>query len=118
MFRRVGAHASAGRAAMGEDLGLFLSPGKVSGTAPELASLGAPWSNGRTLALTGGEVRVRIPAGQPRLSGTSAAETAPAPDRNSGIWPLSRNRFYIALPGRPFNSGIWPHERSLSRQAD
>src|SRR3974390_1209366 len=110
MLRRVGAHGSAGRAPLGEDLGLFRGSFDGTGTAPQSALLNDPWSNGRTLALTGGEVRVRIPAGQPRNSGTVAALTAPAPDRNSGIWPLSRDRSYIALPGDPFNCGIWPHE--------
>ena len=113
MVRRVGAPGRASRATVGEDLGPFRAPRKGLGTAPQLASSFAPWSNGRTLALTGGEVQVRILAGQPRVSGTVAALTAPVPDRNPGIWPLSRNRFYIALPGHPFKSGIWPHEHSL-----
>src|SRR5947209_957932 len=110
----VGAHGCASRAPLGEDLGLFPAPRKGTGTAPQSALNSAPWSNGRTLALTGGEVRVRIPAGQPRIDGTVAVEAAPAPDRNSGIWPLSRDRFYIALSGHPFNSGIWPHEYASS----
>lgn len=110
MLRRVGARGRASRATMGEDLGLFRGSFDGTGTAPQLAFVSAPWSNGRTLALTGGEVQVRILAGQPSFSGTVAALTAPVPDRNSGIWPLSRDRFYIALPGRPINSGIWPHE--------
>src|SRR5438045_7283377 len=117
MARRGGAHTSPSRAALGDDFGLFPAPRKGTGTAPQSALVGAPWSNGRTLALTGGEVRVRIPVGQPRLSGTVAALTAPVPDRNLGIWPLSRDRFYIALSGRPFNSGIWPHEYPASRKA-
>lgn len=112
MLRRVGAPGRAGRATVGEDSGPFRQPGKSDGTALQSASSYAPWSNGRTLALTGGEVQVRILAGQPRVSGAVAAQTAPTPDRNPGIWPLSRNRFNIALPGRPFNSGIWPHEHS------
>ena len=114
MLRRVGAPGRAGRATVGEDFGPFRAPREGHGTARQSASLNAPLSNGRTLALTGGEVRVRIPAGQPRNSGTVAALTAPVPDRNSGIWPLSRNRFYIAIPGHPFNSGIWPHEYPAS----
>lgn len=114
MSRRVGAPERAGRAAVGEDLGLFRGSFDGTGTAPQLALQSAPWSNGRTLALTGGEAQVRILAGQPRNSGTVAALTAPVPDRNSGIWPLSGNRFYIALPGHPYNSGIWPHEYPLS----
>ena len=92
MLRRVGAHASASRAAMGEDLGLFRAPGKVSGTAPQSASII-----------------------DRRLSGTVVALTTPVPDRNSGIGPLSRNRFHIALTGRPFNSGIGPREQAATR---
>lgn len=110
MNRRVRARGRASRATTGEDLGLFRGSFDGTGTAPQLALQSAPWSNGRTLALTGGEVQVRILAGQPRISGTVAALTTPVPDRNSGIWPPSRDRFYIALSGRPYNSGIWPHE--------
>src|ERR1051325_2478906 len=111
MTRRVGAHAIAGRAAMGEDLGLFRSPGKVSGTAPKSAS-NASFPGGLMVGRSPytPEVRVRIPVGEPRISGTSAALTAPVPDHNTGIRPLSRDRFYIALSGLPFNSGIRPHE--------
>lgn len=112
MLRRVRAPACASRATVGEDLGLFRGSFDGTGTAPQSALQPAPWSNGRTLALTGGKVQVKILVGQPSISGTIAALTAPTPDRNSGIWPPSRNRFYISLPGRPFNSGIWPHEHS------
>ena len=92
MKRRVGALVGAGRATVGKDLGPFRAPRKGLGTAPQLASSYAPWSNGRTLALTGGEVQVRILAGQPRNSGTVAALTAPVPDQNPGIEPLSYDR--------------------------
>ena len=113
MLRRVGARGRASRATLGEDLGLFRLSLAGTGTAPQSALSSAPWSNGRTLALTGGEVQVRILAGQPRISGTVAALTAPVPDHNSGIWPPSSDHLNIALLGHPFKLGIWPHEHPL-----
>jgi hypothetical protein len=114
MLRRIRSLQPRRPSAVGDDeLGPFPASGKgKEGTARQSASKSAPWSNGRTLVFTRAEVRVRIPAGQPKISGTVAALTAPVPDRKLGIWPLSRDRFYIALSGHPFNSGIWPHEHS------
>ena len=116
MTRRVGAHGRASRATLGEDLGLFRGSFDGTGTAPQSAFVSAPWSNGRTLALTGGEVRVRIPAGQPRNSGTVAALTAPAPDHKPKDWPPKSMTapFYIAISTESGQSRImdWPYEHS------
>src|ERR1700741_518094 len=115
MLRRVGAPGRAGRAPWGEDSGPFRCPAKDQGTALQSASSHAPWSNGRTLALTGGEVRVRIPVGQPRISGTVTALTATAPDHKPGIWPRAMTAtLNIALMGHPYKSGTWPNEHSAA----
>lgn len=118
MLRRVGARASAGRAAVGEDLGPFRAPREGYGTARQSAS-------GLPLSLTVGRSQLHAERsgsesrrGSQESAGPTVLEAPKAPDRNSGIWPLSRDRFYIALPGHPFNSGIWPHEYPVSRQAD
>lgn len=104
-MRRVRAHGCASRAPLGEDLGLFRLSLAGNGTAPKSALLAAPWSNGRTRALTGGEVRVRIPEGHPRIVGTSAALTAPAPEPQPGIEPRAMiANLNIAHRAGPFNS--------------
>ena len=69
MARRVRASDGAGRAVKGKDLGRFRDPRKGQGKRPAIGFTAAPWSNGRTLALTGGEVQVRTLAGQPGCSG-------------------------------------------------
>lgn len=114
MDRRVGAHASAGRAAMGEDLGCSLDLFAGTGGTALLASLTAPWSNGRTLALTCGEVRVRIPAGQPRISGTGAAGNSTGPKPQPGIEPRAMiAKPKIARRADSFNSEGLGREHSL-----
>ena len=105
MLRRVGAHGSAGRAPLGEDLGLFRGSFDGTGTAPQSALLNDPWSNGRTLALTGGEVRVRIPAGQPKFDGTGAVGSSTGPKSQPGIEPRAMTaNANIARRPDPFKS--------------
>lgn len=97
-----------------DDLGPFPQPRKGEGTARQSASLNAPWSKGRTLALTGGEVRVRIPAGQPRIDGTGAVGSSASPEPQPGIEPRAMiANLNIARRADPFNSKGIGGEHSL-----
>lgn len=111
MLRRVGACGSASRAPLGKDLGPLHAPREGQGTARQSASLNAPWSNGRTLALTGREVRVRIPAGQPRIDGTGAVGSSTGPKPQPGIEPRAMTAIRnIARWPDPFKSKGLSHE--------
>ena len=117
MVRRVGAQASAGRAAMGEDLGLFRVPGKVSGTAPQSASNASNprWSNGRTPTLTSRKSGSESRSGnrEPQWGGRCA--NSAAPDHKPGGKPVPMTATHnIARRATPFKSGIWPHEHPAS----
>ncbi len=107
-------HGCAGRAPLGEDLGLFRGSFDGTGTAPQSALLDAPWSSGRTLALTGGEVRVRIPVGQPKFDGASAVGSSTGPKSQPGIEPRAVTAMLnIARVARSFKPKDLGREQSL-----
>jgi len=88
MTRRAGAPPVRSPSKGGEDYGEAAFPGAKTRNAASKSALDAPSSNGRMLALTGREIRVRIPAGdQDRTSGTDPVPAAPVPDQKPRIGP-------------------------------
>src|ERR1700675_4059747 len=69
--------------------GPLRAPLEKERNGPAIGFKTAPSSNGRTPALTGREVRVRIPAGLPRIefSGTAVVAPATAPLNRPGGGP-------------------------------
>lgn len=85
----------------------------------------APWSNGRTLALTAERSRSESWRGNQNPVGTGAALTAPAPDHHFGIGPR-RDDLTVAYSesldfappavGPSLPTMDWTHEHSHLRQ--
>lgn len=112
-MRRVGAHGSASRAPLGEDLGLFRLSLAGTGTAPKSASLDAPWSNGRTLVLqaqrSGSESR-RGSRDQELVGATLFQQRSPR-IATQGFGPqVMTAKLNIARWPNPFNSKGSGHE--------
>lgn len=113
MNRRVGAHGSASRAPLGEDLGLFRGSFDGTGTAPQSASITAPWSNGRTLVLqaqrSGSESR-RGSRDQEIVGATVLKHRSPR-IATQGFGPQAMTaKLNIACRPNPFNSKGSGHE--------
>lgn len=85
----------------------------------------APWSNGRTLALTAERSRSESWRGNQSSVGTGAAATAPAPDHHFGIGPRRNDptveysetlAFAPPAVGPILQTMDWTHEHSPLRQ--